>query len=154
MDDEREQLVEITTAQQVINAEFYNALKRDYPMLAQLMWEKFKNFLNDSYFTDIERQTILMKFFEEQKDLDLIQDIIKFAKECDLKDDYTKIIMEWTYNNSDIIIREALKSVDGLGFFDKKEPTKATLKNIPDSNEFLKMLMDALSNLGVNLDDE
>ena len=118
--NEREKLVELVTSQQVVNAEFYNALRQSTPLLSKLMMDKFKNFLNDQYFTDIERQTMLMKFLETQNDIDVIKDILSHIQNCECKDDYTKIIMEWTFHNSENIVKQNLAKVDGSMLYGKK----------------------------------
>ena len=53
---DRDKLIELMASQQIINAEFCNNLHKQNPLLFNLMWEKFKAFLTDSYFTDFERQ--------------------------------------------------------------------------------------------------
>ena len=118
--NEREKLVELVTSQQVVNAEFYNALRQSTPLLSKLMMDKFKNFLNDQYFTDIERQTMLMKFLETQTDIDVIKEILSHTQNCECKDDYIKIIMEWTFHNSENIVKQNLAKVDGSMLYGKK----------------------------------
>ena len=76
MDDGREQMVELITSQQVVNGEFYNSLSQYSPMLAKMMLDKFKDYLNDQYFTPMERQTLLMKFFESQENIDVVKEIL------------------------------------------------------------------------------
>lgn len=152
MSEERENIIQLTTVEQVVNAPFYNALRENYSMLAGLMWNKFKEYLVNDYFTDIERQTILMKFFEEQKDRTLIKEIIEYLNDCEFKDDYTKIIMEYIFHNSDDIVKDCLQQVDGAGFVDKKESNKATINLAPDNDEFMDLLTETLKALGESLD--
>lgn len=146
MDEGREQLIELTTSQQVTNAEFFNSLSDSCPMLAKLMLDKFKKFLTDSFFTDLERQTMLMKFFEDQTNIDLIKEIITFLENSEFKEDYIKIIMEWTYHNSENIIKQNLAKVDGSGLCQKKEK-KQKLDYIKPTDEFIEVLIQLTTDL-------
>ena len=122
MDEDREQLLRIITATQVSNAKLYTSISKESPLLAKLMMDKFNQFLSDEDITSIERQTLLMKFLEEQKNLDIVRDVLTFAKQCPLKDDYIKILMEWEFHNSENIIRHHLASVDGTLLCASKTP--------------------------------
>lgn len=154
MGKEREKLVELVASQQVVNAELYNSVKQQTPLLSKLMLDKFKNFLNDKYFTDIERQTMLMTFFEEHTDIDLVQDILKYVEDCECKDDYTKIIMEWTYHNSEDIVKKNLAKVDGASLCDvKKKSNKLSIPN-KATDTLLQGIFDLTINLLDNDDDE
>lgn len=142
--DEREKLIELVTSQQVTNAEFFNALRNSTPLLAELMMDKFKAFLDDSYFTDIERQTTLMKFFEEQTDIDTVKEILTFLENCGCKEDYTKIIMEWTYHNSDEIVKQNLAKVDGVSLYSRKPKKNKLEKPIDLTDEALQNIVQAV----------
>ena len=145
--NEREKLVELVTSQQVVNAEFYNALRQSTPLLSKLMMDKFKNFLNDQYFTDIERQTMLMKFLESQTDIDVIKEILIHTEKCDCKDDYTKIIMEWTYHNSENIVKQNLAKVDGSMLYGKKSRQTKLEKPSDMTEAVLEGLLEITSQL-------
>ena len=122
--NERNKLVELMASQQVVNAEFYNSLIQQNPVLAKLMLDKFKTFLDDDYFTDLERQTLLIKFFEEQTDSDLQKEILLHIENCECKEDYTKIILEWAFHNSDLIRQNNLAKYDGASLCSDKQRTK------------------------------
>lgn len=142
--EDRAKLVELVTSQQVTDAAFFNELRKTTPLLAELMLDKFKSFLSDPYFTDIERQTTLMKYLEEQTDVDLNKDILKHIENSPCKDDYTKIIMEWTFHNSDNIINSNLAKFDGVGLLDKKPKYNRLEVNTDLTREVLTNLVDNL----------
>jgi hypothetical protein len=154
MDNEREKLIELVTSQQVVNAEFYNALRESTPMLSKLMLEKFKNFLNDEYFTDLERQTMLMKFLESQDDIDVVKEILSHTEKCDCKDDYTKIIMEWTFHNSEDIVKQNLAKVDGAMLYGKKSRQTKIEKPADITEAVLQGLIEITSHLIDEGDDD
>ena len=109
----RDSLIRLSITSQVIDKELFETIYKDEPLMATLMLEKFKQYLNDPYYTDIERQTILIKFLRNEYLLDIVSPVIEFLQECDLKDDYTKIIMEWTLRNSEVIKYQNLEKYDG-----------------------------------------
>jgi len=152
--EDRAKLVELITSQQVVNAEFYNSLRVHTPLLSKLMMDKFKHFLNDEYWTDLERQTMLMKFLEDQSDIEVIKEILEYTQGCDRKDDYTKIIMEWTFHNSEKIIKSNLAKVDGSALCGKKQKTNK-LSTPSDLTETVMEGLIALTAelLGEDLDD-
>lgn len=140
--DDREQMVEFVISQQLTDPETYKSVKEGSPMLARMMLEKFKNFLLDSYFTSFERQTVLLKFFEEQDDMSVIKEILDCIQNSDMKDDYTKIIMEWTYNNSENIISSNLAKFDGAKFNEKKLPKKVKLDKSSNADMILNKIIE------------
>lgn len=150
---DRDKAIELLTSHQVASAEFYNALRISSPMLSKLMMDKFKAFLNDTYFTDIERQTMLMKFFEEQTNNDVLQEVLTHIQECECKDDYTKLIMEWMYHNSDEIIRRNLAKVDGVGLCDYKQKKKL-VKPAELTEDFIKGLIELTAQIDEPLDGD
>ena len=114
MDNDREQLIEIMTAAQVCNKALYEVILQQSPLLAKFMMDKFKAFLNDEYITDIERQTLFMKFLQSHDNYEIIRDVLEFVQnECDLNSDYTQVIMEWTYHNSESLLYQSLDKYDG-----------------------------------------
>ena len=145
--NEREKLIEMITSQQVVNAELYNPLCQNAPLLSKMMLDKFKAFLNDNYFTDIERQTMLMTFFEKQTNLEIIREILKYIQTCDLKDDYTKIIMEWSYHNSEDIVKQNLAKVDGSKLYDLKPKQDKLEKPVDLTEDFIQNLLDLTAEL-------
>ena len=126
--DDRKKLIELITSQQVTNAEFYNQLCKSTPLLSKLMMDKFKQFLDDTYFTDLERQTMFMTFLEKQTNIDIIQEVLDHVQNCDCKDDYTQVIMEWTYHNSDSIVQRNLEKVDGAGLYGRRKRVNKLVK--------------------------
>jgi len=152
MDEEREQLIEVITSTQVANAELFTGIRKESPMLAKFMLDKFKQFLGDTNLTSMERQTILMKFFEEHKDYELLSEIIQHIDTLECKGDYTKIIMEWTFHNSENIVKSNLAKVDGamLALTKEKEEIKPKLVKGSDDfiNQLIQLTMDALNNGG------
>lgn len=144
---DRDKLIELMASQQIINAEFCNNLHKQNPLLFNLMWEKFKAFLTDSYFTDFERQTVLIKFFQEQTDIDLAKEIISHIENSEQKDDYTKVILEWSYHNSELIKQKNLAKVDGVGLCGSKQ--KITKLKKPD--DLTDAVLDEILSLTVGM---
>lgn len=144
LNEDREQMVEFVTSQQVVNGEFYSSLTQYSPMLAKMMLDKFKDFLNDSYFTSMERQTLLMKFFENHDNIDIIKEILEFIQKCERKEDYTKIVMEYMYHNSEDIIKANLAKVDGVHLYEKKQKNKIKIKDPTD--DFVQNLLEITKN--------
>lgn len=144
MDRERESIIELITSKQVTDAISYNAIRKENPLMAKLMLDKFKGFLINDYFTDIERQTILIKFFEEQQDLDIIRDVIKHVNSSEFSDDYIRIIMEWTLKSSEHIVNSNLMRFDGVGLCKSKKDfysNNTTITEEKDSDLFLNALI-------------
>lgn len=113
MSEDRERTLELITATQVVNADLYYTILQENAFLAKLMLDKLKCFLNNDYFATMERQTVLMKFLEEHTRIDVIQDVLQFINNCNLKNDYIAIIMEWTFHNSEKIKNHLLAKYDG-----------------------------------------
>lgn len=145
MDDGREQMVELITSQQVVNGEFYNSLSQYSPMLAKMMLDKFKDYLNDRYFTSMERQTLLMKFFESQENIDVIKEILEYIQKCETSEDYTKIVMEYMFHNSEDIIKANLAKVDGTHLYQKKQKNKLKIQD--PTNDFVQNLVEITKNI-------
>lgn len=145
--NEREKLMELMASQQVVNAEFYNSLCQQNPMLSKLMWDKFKNFLEDDYFTDLERQTMLIKFFEEQTDLNLTEEILSHVQNCECKEDYTKIILEWAFHNSENIKQSNLAKVDGAALCNNKQRVKKLQKPADLTDEVMENILSLTLNM-------
>ena len=131
MEQSREQLIQIITSTQVVDAKLFNRTRQENPMLAKLMFNKFKKFLVNDTVTDIERQTMLIRFLETQGDFGLVSEIIRYLQTCPLQEDYKEIIMEWTYHNSDLIRKHLLQAVDGVGLADTRQPEGLKLSKPP-----------------------
>ena len=144
MSKERDSIVRLTTAHQVVNSSFFNEVCNASPFVASIMFDKFKEFLNDDYFTDIERQAILIKFFEGQDNIELIRDILESCKSSRLFKDYNKIILEWTYKYSESLLENMLEDYDSKdllsnkGLFLKEVPDKINLND----GDFLEKLLE------------
>ena len=158
MDQDREQLIQIVTSTQLVNTDVYNEVKQQNPMLAKFMLDKFKALLNNSDITDIERQTLFIRFLETQQDYSVIKDILSYIDTCELKLDYSAIIMEWTYHNTDLIIQNNLKSVDAVGLCEKRNPQKSPLIEVVDveveDNVLTQFIDKLLAELGDEIQDD
>lgn len=113
MAEDRDQTIEIITATQVATASLFYDIKQESPLLAKLMMDKLKSFLTKDCYSCMERQTILMRFLEEHTDLDVIHEVLDYINNSNFKEDYTAIIMEWTYHNTDKIKKHYLAKCDG-----------------------------------------
>lgn len=140
--NDREVMIEMITSTQVANSEVFNQVLEESPMTAKLMLDKFKSFLNNEYFTAMERQTVLIRFLEEQDNVDIVKEILTVVENSKFKSDYAPIVMEWTYKNSERIVQANLARVDGrmLGSR-KRKPLPKVEFNIND-NDFMNVLMD------------
>ena len=110
---ERESQIRLITTTQVVNGSSFEAIKAENPFIAKLMLDTFKDFLNDNYFTPLERQTFLLQFFKTHKDLETIREILSCISDSPNKDDYTRIVMEWTLLASESIVEANLNRYDG-----------------------------------------
>lgn len=112
---ERDSAVRLNITLKILDSnEFIESTKAE-PYIRDLMLNKFKEFLNDDYFTDIERQIVLIKFLQCGYDLSIINKVLQYINsECELKDDYECIILEWTLGSSNKIKQETLYPVDGV----------------------------------------
>ena len=148
MSEDREIALQMVTAMQVADAEFYSQVYENTPMIAKLMMDKFKEFINNDYFTALERQTVLIKFLECQNIVEIVQEVLKFVENCELKEDYEAIILEWLYNNSEDIIQTNLARVDGEFLCLSKEENKVILADINKpkivEQEFIQNITKAL----------
>ena len=150
MPEDREQLIRITTATQVASAKTYSAIMRENPLLAKFMLKKFKEFLEDSEITTLERQTILIKFFMQHTDYDLIQDVITFINTCKLNRDYFEIVTEWTYHNSEKIKKSNLKKYDAELLAETVDPCETgKLKFDSTTDKYVQSIIDiTVDNIG------
>lgn len=114
MDEDREELIQVVTATQVANAKLYNNILKENALWAKYMMDKFKEFLSNDNITSLERRSLLMKFLMEQTQYDVIHEVLQYIDTCELKDDYSVIVMEWTLHNSQNITQELLNTCDGL----------------------------------------
>ena len=52
--EDRELMLQLLTATQVTDANLYNSVKQENPLLAKLMMDKLKLFLDNDYFATLE----------------------------------------------------------------------------------------------------
>ena len=148
MAEDRDNTVELITATQVTNAELFYTIQKENALLAKLMLDKLKSFLSNDYFTTMERQTILMRFLEQHTDLEVVQDVLNYIQESPLKEDYTTIIMEWTYHNSENIVKQNLAKYDGsLLSLDKKVKRPEFKPQNSGSDDFVQAIVDITTRL-------
>lgn len=140
----RDSIIRLSITSQVINTSLFNNIRVNEPLVASLMLDKFKEFLDDLYFTDIERQIILIKFLRNEKDIDTIRNILNFVKNCELKKDYEVIIMEWNLNKSDFIRYCNLEPLDGFALSYSKEQNDKVLSS---RKEFKQHILDTIIDL-------
>ena len=144
MSRERDSILRLTTSNQVVNADFFNEVCHASPFVASMMFEKFKEFLDDDYFTDIERQALLLKFFEGQDNLELVREVLNCCNNSRLKKDYLRIIFEWTYRVSDDLLENTLSKYDSIDFLYTKEKFANINKDAEgvEDSDFLEMLLE------------
>lgn len=130
MEDDRELTFQFLVASQVVDVEVYDAIMAQSPLLASLMMKKFKQFLDNKYFTPIERQTILIQFLEAKYPYEIISDVLNYLNTCSTLEDYTTIIMEWTFHNSELIISQNLAKYDGELLCCKKPKRKRKVQKV------------------------
>lgn len=149
MSEEREETIEIITATQVANASLFNGVKKENPMLAKLMMDKLKSFLTKDCYSTMERQTVLMRFLQEHTDLDIIHDVLDYVNNSELKQDYTAIIMEWTYHNNDKIKKYYLAKCDGSLLCMAKEKQEPLFKEVKleATHTFVQSILQILTQL-------
>lgn len=139
MEDNRQATYDILT--KIIDKNFFVNLYEEDSFMASLMLETLKRFLSDSSYTDIERQLYLQTFLTNDYPLEICRDIVSYAKTCPLADDYTRVILEWFYRDSEYIKWVALQGLGaGPMSFSKKELleyNKARKTKIPNLMLFL-----------------
>ena len=158
MSQDRELTLELITATQVADAKLFYAVQQENALLAKLMMDKLKAFLNNDYFATIERQTVLMRFLEEHDNWEVIQDLLNNIKQCDLKDDYTTIIMEWTFHNNEKIKTYELAKYDGCVLSLSKVTPPPDFKPHNNTQNFVQSIVQIttqlLQDLGIEDDGE
>lgn len=146
--EERYSIIRARVACEIVNnKELIEDLLIKEPLLAKIMFDKFKEYLNDDFFLDIERQTLLMQFLEHYDNLEIIRDILKFTQDCELAEDYTRIIFEWNYRASDFIRKSNLRKYDG---FKLSQTKKEVQSNIKQKDKEKSTYVDYLENLVLN----
>ena len=150
--NDREQAIELITATQVATADLYYAVMEENPMLAKLMMDKMKSFLSNSEITAMERQTVLMRFLEEHTNMDVIHEVLDSINNSELKDDYSTIIMEWSYHNNEDIKKYYLAKYDGSVLSLSKQNPKPNFNKSEKigTDEFVKAILQITTQL---LDD-
>ena len=150
--NDREQAIELITATQVATADLYYAVMEENPMLAKLMMDKMKSFLSNSEITAMERQTVLMRFLEEHTNMDVIHEVLDSINNSELKEDYSTIIMEWSYHNNEDIKKYYLAKYDGSVLSLSKQNPKPNFNKSEKigTDEFVKAILQITTQL---LDD-
>ena len=151
---ERSSATRLNTAFKILEQDtFYNICENE-PFVAQLMLDKFKEFLNDDYFDDIERQIILLKFLQCCYPIEFITDVLDFIqKDCILKDDYNKVILEWNLEYNDYIKNSILQKYDGeeLAYtIEEKQRYDNAMNNLNKIG--INKLKKLLENVGIKLE--
>lgn len=156
MGEDREQAVELIAATQVSMADFYYTVMEENPMLAKLMMDKMKSFLTSPKYAAMERQTILMRFLEEHTNMDVIHEVLDYIKDCELKDDYTAIIMEWNYHNTEYIKNYYLSKYDGNVLSLNKENPRPNFKSekLTGTKQFIDAIVQITTSLFNNENGE
>lgn len=160
MAEDRELTLELLTATQVADAKLFYSVRKENALLAKLMMDKLKAFLDNDYFATIERQTILMRFLEEHDDWEVIQDLLKHLQKSELKDDYTTIIMEWTYHNNETIKTYELAKYDGsiLSMSKTNPPPQFRHVDVNGTENFVQSILQIttqlLEDLGADKEDD
>lgn len=113
---DRETLVKLQVIEKILDKQSFEELIIHEPFAASILLDNFKDFLSDVYFEKVERQLTLYKFLRNYYPLEISSDIIDYASNCDLKDDYTRLIMEWNLVSSDYIRKYNLNKYDCAGF--------------------------------------
>lgn len=156
MDEKRKQEIELITSLQVATAKIFDTVRRDNPLLAKFMMDNFKSFLSKSYFESIERQSILIQFLQDQKDLEIIHEVLEFIDSCELKQDYTEIILEWTYHNGDNIRNFYLSKYDGALLstdFKKLDSTYSTHNKEQTTEAFVEVILQIFNKMNNDSED-
>lgn len=135
MDEGRKELIQVVTATQVANAKLYNNILKENALWAKYMMDEFKKFLNNENITSLERQSLLMKFLMEQTNYDVVHEVIQYIDTCELKQDYSVIIMEWTLHNSQDIMEQVLETCDGIDLIKPIYKNKKEKLVLPKLNE-------------------
>lgn len=126
---QRKNFVQISVVDKILDKYLFDEICQYEPFAAKLLLDTFKEFLTNTYFEKIERQTVLLQFFKNNYSLEIYREIISFLNNCDFKDDYIKIIMEWNLIASEVIRRDNLKGLDGEGFIMEDSPAKYNNNN-------------------------
>lgn len=142
--NKRDSIIRLSIASQVVNTELFKNIRASEPLVASLMLNKFKEFLDDVYFSDIERQIILVKFLRNETDIDTIRNILNHINNCALNKDYEVIAMEWNLKNSDFIRYCNLEPLDGLALSYTKEQNK---EMIDTRKEFKQHILDTIMHI-------
>lgn len=101
-----------TIARKLAGEPAFSALYEEQPFHASLLLEKFKEFLDSDKFVAVERQLILYTTLTVQPNKELVRELINFCNECKNKDDYRRVVMEWTFHHSERITNEILSALD------------------------------------------
>lgn len=117
---ERDELVKLSTVESILDKQAFEDIYYNQHFVCSLLMNNFKQFLSDENFDKLERQLALYKFLINNYPLELSRDVVEYVNQCDLAQDYQKIIMEWNYGCSDFIKQYAVFKYDASQLaFDK-----------------------------------
>ena len=76
-----------------------------------------------------------MKFLMEQTNYDVVHEVMEYIDGCDLKKDYSVIVMEWTLHNSQDIMEQVLQTCDGVDLIQPIHKNKKERLILPQVDE-------------------
>jgi hypothetical protein len=133
-----------TISKKIASEPLFSDLYAEQPFYAVTMLEKLKEFLEMDFYDVVERQLLLHSILTTQTNIQLIREIIDFCNNCSKCEDYHKVIMEWTYRNSEMITFTYLNELDAKELvFDKcsmREESLIAKTKTTASKEFLDAL--------------
>lgn len=157
MDEKRQQEIELITSLQVATSKIFDVVRRENPLLAKFMMDKFKSFLNKNCFEAIERQSVLIQFLQDQADLTVVHEVLEFIDTaCELKQDYFEIILEWTFHNGDSIRKFYLSKYDGVPLSSNVEETiveEITINQEQNPEAFIDVILQIFNKIKGDPDD-
>ena len=87
----------------VTNKELMEELYVCEPFVCDILLQGYKEVLDDDTWDSYERKLSLLKFLKNNYPLEISREIVDFVSNCDLAEDYRRIILEWNYFASDYI---------------------------------------------------
>lgn len=146
---DRETLVKLQVIEKILDKENFEELLTYEPFAASILLDNFKDFLQDIYFEKVERQLTLYKFLRSYYPIEVTTDILQYASTCELKDDYTRLIMEWNLVSSDYIRKYNLIKYDCSEFVNSKN----TPVEQQDNSKYIIVNLDNLNLESLDYDE-
>ena len=147
---DRETLVKLQVIEKLLDKESFTELLTYEPFAASLLLDNFKDFIEDEYFEKVERQLTLYKFLRSYYPIEVTSDIINHASTCKLKDDYTRLIMEWNLVSSDYIRKYNLIKYDCSEFGMKRDTNN---NSETDNSKYIIVNLDNLALESLDYDE-